>query len=173
MSLETWGRIYDSLYGRTPVSELFFDPRNLVYLQSQLEQILKRLTQEEIRVPINEDFAQSMSNICSDNSWLAYAGLEGLSQLNEMFLETEARIQYVSLRHRKLYYKYFIDGNRMRVFPYGEGTKVVRGEVQISPSGYQLANPWRKQHGNYLHDVLGYGEHNTSCTRPYPHAVRT
>jgi len=180
------GTFYHKQHRLTPVAQLFFAPTNIAYLKDQLEQILQRLTynpalpddqQVRIEVPVTDEFAQTMDDVASRNLWLANSGQDGLRQLNEMFLQWEARIQYASLRHRKLFYKYFIDGDRMRVFPYGAPTKVTRGEVKIAPSGYMLSNPYHKQYGNFLQDVLCDGQKpgrsDVNCTRPYPQNVRT
>lgn len=136
------------------VTNLFFTPQNIEYLQAQLELILQRLTNEKVCVPVTPQFMQGMTEIAKNNPILAYLQQEGLEQLNSMFLEWEARILLVSLREHKLYDKYFIRGDRMRVFPHGAAEKVTKGEVQIVPSGYLMSNPWRRQYDNFLSDVL-------------------
>lgn len=158
----------------TPVTNLFFQPANIQYLKQQLEAILKQLTGGQcINVPVNAEFMQSMTTIAFNNPVFAYLGNDGLQQLNNMFLEWEARIQYVSLRHGKLFNKYFIEADRMRVFPHGVGEKVTKGEVKIAPSGYMLSNPWRKQYGNFLSDVLAVEEQKKPCTRLHAPPDRT
>jgi hypothetical protein len=164
---------YNSIYRRSPLSDLFFAPQNVDFLRTQLEKILTQLTNEPIHIEVNNEFLQSMFDICSRNESMAYTALEGLNQLNEAFLEWEARIQYLSLRHRRQYVKYYIEGERLRTMPYGTPEKVMRGEVTVSPSGYMMSNPWRKKYGEFLQDVLCVGNHPKPCTRPYPFAVRT
>lgn len=145
---------YDAIHRPTPVSNKFFAPENITYLKEQLEKVLHQLTGDPIRIVVTDEFIQTMYDIASRNEFLAHSGENGLRQLNEMFLEWEARIQYLSLRHRKLYYQYFIDVNRMRVFPYGTPEKTMKGETIISPSGYMMSNPWHKRYSQFRHDVL-------------------
>lgn len=162
---------YDQQTGRksTPVARMFFDPKNIVFLQQQLEEILQAWTGDNsIRVPITDEFIQTMYEVCSKNEWLAYSGVDGLKMLNNMVLNHEAKVQYSSLRHRKLFYKYFIHGDRMRVFPYGEPTKVMKGDTKVVSSGYMLTNPHKKSHPQFLKEVLNIGNPESVTHRVYP-----
>ena len=170
--LESVGHFYNRIHRRTPVSDLFFAPANLLYLKEQLEQALFLLTQEHVEVPFTGEVVDDMYDIVSRNEMMAYWGARGLQLLNEMFLDYETRMHYIGMRQRKLYQRYFITGDRMRVFPYGTPEKVTRGEVTIDPSGYMLGHPWGRRHKAYMKEVLHAGDH-VECTRPYPHAWRT
>jgi len=143
-----------SVYGKTPASDLFFNAVNMAFLKRRLEEKLSELTGgEPIIVNIDADFILKMTSIVDSNPGSAYSGVKGLNFLNKSFLESETSVQYCSLRNRKLFYKYFIDGDRMRVFPYGEGTHVTRGEVTVCPSGYLMSDPRRKQYQQFLRTV--------------------
>jgi len=144
-------------YARTPVSDLFFQPQNILYLQSQLNKILTLLIGQPVQVPANNEMIQTMNDIITQNPGLANMGQDGLNQLNQMLLEWEARIQYVSLRQQKLYEQYYIASNRMVVMPYPKPDKTMKGEVVLDFSGYNLHNPWGREYGTFLHDVLRIG----------------
>ena len=148
------GLSYDKQFDHTPITRLFFSPRNIKFLHSQLEKILSAWTGSPIRVQLSNEFAITMHEVASRNKWLSYMNIEGLKLLNNMVLGHEAEVQYLSLRHKKLFEKYFITGDRMRVFPHGIPTKITKGEVKISPSGYMLTNPWKKNYKAFLNDVM-------------------
>lgn len=160
------GRYYNKQYTQTPLSDLFFHPQNIMTLRDHLEKVLSHLVTTEatngriepgkihVHVPINDEFAQTMYNVASTNMGFAYTGAWGLQQLNQMFVEWEARVQYYSLRAGALYKQYFLDQNRIKVFPYGEPTRVTKGEITISGSGRSLADPKRQQYQNFLKDVM-------------------
>lgn len=154
--LNSIGMEYVAQYGRTPVCDLFFHPENILFLKTQLENMLQNMTQEKhpIKVEITSEFCLTMYNVCSQNPSLAYSGFEGLKALNRMFLEWEGRIQYLSLRQHKLYEKWFIRNDRIRVMPYGSMEKVTRGEVVITPSAYTLTSPWNRHRDQYMADIF-------------------
>jgi hypothetical protein len=181
VSLSSIGTYYTGVSDTspTPVSNRFFAPENVAYLQDQLQILLTRLVGEPVRVPINEEFAQSMYDIASRNSGLGFLGDDGLRQLNEMFVESEGRIQYLSIRQGKLQEQLFIKEDRILTFPYPEPTKCVKGELQIDTSGYMLSSPWGNNFGNYLNDVLQIGPFaNGKCkavdnSNPFSQPIRT
>jgi hypothetical protein len=161
-SLESIGQYYNT-YGQisaTPVSNRFFAPENVLYLQQQLELLLTQLVSFPVKVPIDEEFAQAMMTIAASNPGLAYLGDAGLQQLNEMFVEDEGRIQYISLRQQRRYDQYIIREDRIRTMPYPEPSKVMKGEVVIDTSGYMMSNPFKNNYGNFLQDVLKIGGPN-------------
>jgi len=179
--LESIGNWYNA-YGETspsPLTNRFFAPDNVAYLQDQLQQLLTKLVGQPVKVPINEEFAQTMQDIASQNSGFFYMGDYGLQQLNEMFVEWEGRIQYISIRQQKLYEQYFIKEDRILTFPYPESTKTLKGEVVIDTSGYLLTNPWKNNYGNFLQDVLQLGPGATprcqevATPNPYSQPIRT
>lgn len=153
-SLVSIGVFYNKAHQRSPVTDLFFAPDNIIYLQNQLQYILRCLTNQQIIAPINNEFVDSMIEIARNNVGMAYFGHDGLKALNEQFLDKEARILYVSLRHRNRYYNDFVNGDRMRVFPYGAPEKVTGGEVVYDASSYQLRDPYRKHYTNFLKDIM-------------------
>ena len=168
------GAFYNRYYRRSPVTDLFFAPSNIQYIKDQLEKAIFLLTKEHLIVPITNEVVDMMYLIASQNPIFAYWGARGLRILNEMIIDWETRINYASMRDRKLYYKYYINADRQRVFPYGQPTKVTRGEVTVAPSGYMVSNPWGRQQGTYLKNVLHVNNPPvTECTRPYPNAMRT
>ena len=157
-SLHSVGLQYDQEHGHNPVTKLFFSPKNILFLQSQIEKTLTKWTGHPVRVPLSDELYLTMFEVASRNKWLAYAHISGLRRLNDMVIGHEVNVQYVSLRHKKLFEKYFITGDRMRVFPIGEGTKVTKGEVKVSSSGYMLTNPHKKHYQAFLSDVLDIGK---------------
>ncbi len=158
-SLSSIGRFYNAYdeMPHSPVSNRFFAPENVVFLQQQLERALTLMVGQPVKVAVNEEFTQSMYDIASQNGGLAYLGQTGLNQLNEMFLEWEARIQYVSIRQQKRYEQYFLKEDRQLVMPYPPSDRTMKGEVVIDTSGYTLTSPWKNNFGNFLQDVLHIG----------------
>jgi hypothetical protein len=146
---------------QSPVSNLFFAPSNIAYLQKQLERVLTFLVNETVKVPVNEEFMQSMYDVYSQNGGLAYLNQYGLDQLNENLIEWEARIQYVSIRQQKRYDDWILKENRVLTFPYPEPTKSLKGETVISTSGYMLTNPWKNNFGNALETIYHIGPRAT------------
>lgn len=182
--LESAGKYYNAFVSTpTQVSNRFLAPNNITYLQKQLEFLLTKLVGQPVKVPITEEFTQTLYNVASQNAGLSHQGDSALQAMNEMFLEWEGRVQYLSIRQQKLYEQYFITEDRMRIFPYPEPTKVMKGEVVIDTSGYQLTNPFHNQWANALWDI-----YKITCPRteggtarcgvvqhpqPYPHNYRS
>jgi hypothetical protein len=182
--LESAGKYYNAFVSTpTQLSNRFMAPNNITYLQKQLEFLLTKLVGQPVKVPITEEFTQSLYDVASRNAGLKDQGDGALQSLNEMFLEWEGRIQYLSIRQQKLYDQYFIREDRIRTFPYPEPTKVMKGEVVIDTSGYQLVHPFHNQWQNYLWDVYKITCPPTpggaaKCgavphTQPYPHNYRS
>jgi hypothetical protein len=153
-STATW---YNQVYRQpSPLTSEFFSECNMKYLQEQVSKALSALTnQAEVEVLVDDQFKQTMFDVASRNPFLTWSGSGGVRLLNEMFIDWHVRGLYIGLRQQRLYDKYFIEGDRIKVMPWGDPTKVTRGEVTISPSGYLLANPWRHNHANFLQQVLG------------------
>jgi len=139
---------------QVPLVGAFLDPRNVAFIKDQIEQSLKYLTGQCVEVPITNELTQTLYDVLKGNWWMAYRVEEGLRLLNRMVVEHETKIQYYSLRHRCLYYKYFIHGDRMKVFPRAIPTHANGGEVTVSASGYTNSHPWAKRHREYLDEVL-------------------
>jgi len=135
----------------------FFSPANIAFLQKQLENALTMMVGENVRVPVSDEFAQTMYDVASQNSAFLYMGQYGLDMLNEMVVEWEARIQYVSIRQQKRYDQEIIRMDRILFFPYPEPTKSVRGETVVDTSGYMLTNPWNRNYANAMSDIYKIG----------------
>ncbi len=174
-SLESIGNFYYkwTLRPPTPLSIAFFAPSNILCIRDAIEKKLGELTGECIRIVITDEFAQTLVDLVFRNSVYAYEPYIGVPILNDMAVEHETSVQYMSLRHRKLFYKRIMNGERLRVFPYGIATKVTKGTVKVSPSSYQLGLPWKRRQSEYLKEVLCLGQQSGPCTRPFSHPVRT
>lgn len=138
-----------------PVFQLFFSDQNIGFLMNQIDTVLKELTKENVGVdwPTQfEEFTQTMIDMANRNPALAQVP-DGLSTLNRAVIQHEANVQYISLRRRKLFYKYFIDQDRKRTMDYGVSTKGMRGETLIESSGYALSHPWKKYRNCYLKET--------------------
>lgn len=175
-SLESVGNFYykKSLRAPTPLSVAFFDPSNIQCIRNAVEQKLEQLTGQCIRVVVNEEFLLTLIGVLEGNLAFSYIPQQGVPLLNDLAIEHETSVQYMSLRQRQLYYKRIINGERLRVFPYGEQTHVsAKGTVKVSPSSYQLGLPWRRNQSAFLKEVLCAGQNSGPCTRPFTHPVRT
>ncbi len=144
---------------KTPLFAAFFSPRNIEYIKSQIEKALHILTQERVVVPINDEFMQTMIDIAQSNVGLAYAPM-ATALLNRAVIDAETRVQFSSLRQKKLYERYFLTGDRMRTMPYGEYTRSTRGEVTISNSDYRLSHPISRFRPSYLRATAGLERRN-------------
>jgi hypothetical protein len=176
LTLDSTGPFYyHALNPVTPngVSNQFFSPQNIRFLHEKLEQILSLLVQQPVRVPLNNEFIQSMYQVMNTNGGLAYLGPGALDELNEDFLEWEASIQYVSIREQKRFQQYILDESRLTTFPYPPFDKNLKGEVVIDTSGYMLTNPWKSQFGNFLEQVLKMGPDKKQNPEHCPWAPET
>ena len=138
----------------TPLFTTFFSPENVRYIKEQIQKALFILTQEQVVIPINNEFIQTMIDIAQWNVGLAYAPMS-TPLLNRAVIDNETQVQYSSLIRKKLYTKYFLQNERMRTMPYGEYTRSTKGEVTISDSDYHLSHPFRKWRQCYLKATAG------------------
>lgn len=140
---------------RNPLTENFFSPQNVAYIVKQIEAVLEKLTGgQKVRVPFNDELVQTMWEVAKSNVGLTYVpGVVAI--LNRQVVQHEAEILYSSLLRRKLWIKYYLNQDRMRVMPYGELTKGTKGDDVISPSGYMLSDPWSRFRKCYLRDAEG------------------
>ena len=165
---------------QTSVFNAFFSPQNIRYLQTEIEKALTLLVGQPVRVPVNDEFMQTMYDVVDQNQGLAYMGNKALDSLNEMVVEWETRIQYVSLRQQYRYQHWIVDMDQQTFMPYPASDRTLRGEVVIDTSGYTLTSPFKNNWGNYLQDVLHIGPNSgPPCPRnppnqcPYSSPVRT
>jgi hypothetical protein len=143
------------MHQRTPLTDNFFSVENVKYIVDQIEKALFTLTNgQKVRIPINDELAQTMWDAASQNVGLSYYP-GAVAMLNRYVVEHEARVQYYSLLRRKLWIKYFLTQDRKRVQEYGEYTRNTKGEVTISSSGYMLSDPWKRYRNCYLRDTEG------------------
>lgn len=152
----------------------FLSPANVERMRRATQEALAALLRAEpmseedrsvqahqIGVPVNEAFLQTVHDTLrthprllrmqpSDSSVSAR-----LEFLNRQVVEHETRVRYASLRRRRLYERWFLRGNRMRVMPRAQpGSAVARHDVQVSTSGYMNAHPHGiKHHAAYLKHV--------------------
>lgn len=155
---------YDKMHQGTQMSDVFFHPENINHLQKTLEQILSHQIRKNVRVPVNDEFMQTMHDVMSANPLAAYGGPAALQSLNDAFLKHEARILGTSLVQRDRYFKWIIDDDRMKVFPRPEREKRTKGDYKVVPSGYMLSNPWANQMGNYRKMIYEVGVYGTPST---------
>lgn len=139
---------------KTPLFTTFFSPENVRYIKDQIQKALFILTQEQVVIPINNEFIQTMIDIAQWNVGLAYAPMS-TPLLNRAVIDHETQVQYSSLIRKKLYNKYFLQNDRMRTMPYGEYTRSTKGEVTISDSDYHLSHPFSKWRQCYLKATEG------------------
>lgn len=141
----------------TPLTQAFFSIENVNWLKSEMERRLQRkLSDPTVKYLITEEFVTSMIDMALNNYFYAYDVEKGLPLLNQYLLNKEVEITYLGQRQRKLYETQMLQGNRMRVFPYGLGDKTlhVRGENQVTQAPYQLNHPFKTQYQAYLDQVL-------------------
>jgi len=136
------------------LTDTFFSPQNIKFLVDSIGQALSLLTKEQVRISPNDEFMQTMFDMAGRNVGLSHTN-ESIAYLNRAVIDHETNVQLMSLRQRKLFYKYFWYQDRMKVFPYGQSDHVTKGEVTVSTSGYALSNPWRRWQADYLKATAG------------------
>ena len=141
---------------RTPLTVNFFSTKNVLFITKEIARILEKRTGSEkpIHIPFNDEVAQTMIDVAQNNIGLTYVP-GAVSILNRQVIEHEVTVFYNSLLRKKLWIKYYLAQDRMRVMPYGELTKETRGESIVSPSHYMLSNPWSRYQAAYLKDTEG------------------
>jgi len=138
----------------TPMVLQFFSENNVLYILETITDRLLALTGQRVRIPVDDLFVQTMIDIAGHNLGLSFDP-SVLGALNEGVIQHEVQVQHASLRHRKLFYKYFWYQDRIKVFPYGDYDTVTAGEVTVSPSKYMLSNPHRRWQQDYLKETMG------------------
>lgn len=140
---------------RNSLTDNFFSHENVHFIIKEIAKVLKKLTNgQNVRIPFNDELVQTMWQVASDNLGLTYVP-GAVALLNRAVIEHEANILYSSLIRRKLWIKYYLKQDRMRVFPYGQLTKDTKGEETVSTSGYMLSNPWARNRNCYLYATEG------------------
>lgn len=152
-ALSFYKRYLNNRRETSPLEDAFLSVGNIQFIIRKIEDSLKTLTNKNVRVPFNNELMHVLFDIVSRNTAYADQVAVGLPLMNKMAIEHETDIQYNSLLRRDLYHKFFITGDRMRVFPRAVGTKAIRGETEVGFSGYQTTNPWGRQHQNLLNEV--------------------
>lgn len=127
--------------------DAFMTEGNARFLQAQVEGALCAALGEAVRVPLDERFVQQMQQVVN-NSLRPAPGVLGLAAMNRTFINQYIELQYYSIRHQKLFKKYFIDQDRMRTMPYGQ--YVGDDAVVVSPSQYMMSHPWKARQASYL-----------------------
>lgn len=141
----------------SPLSLYFFSPENVEFVRSEIERRLRlKLEEPNIKYVMTQEFAQSMVDMALNNQGWAYDVEGGLPRLNQWVINKEVEIAYLGQRQHRRYETQMLQGNRMRVFPYGLGDKTlhVRGENQLTQAPYQLNHPFRSQYDAFLNQVL-------------------
>ena len=141
----------------THLSRAFFSKENILFITQQISAVLKHMTNENVKVPFNNELVQTMVDVMSSNVGLTYTP-GAVAILNRLVVEHEANVLYSSLIRKKLWIKYYLKQDRMRVMPYGQMTHETRGESTVSPSGYMLSNPWNRWREAYLKTNEGIGK---------------
>jgi len=141
----------------TPLTRAFFSTQNVEYIRSEIERRLRQHTGESnIKLVLTEEFLQTMVDFAFRNQQYAYNPEKGLPRMNEWVINHEGEIILLSMRKKKQYERWILNGDRMRVFPYGLGDRTLhaKGENPQTQSPYLLNHPWKSQYQKYLDEVL-------------------
>ena len=147
-----------------PLSAAFLDPENVDYILRAVSANLTKWFGVPIKSCMSAELATQMIELINSNQGLAYTPSQ-VCVLNDIVIRNEVRVQFYSLRQKALYYKYFINANRLKVFPYptkpdGRGTK----DVHVETADYMLTNPRKQHRREYLQQVLGICDPKKLCT---------
>lgn len=155
-------------YHSNALTQNFFSEKNILFITEEIAKVIKILTGgQNVKVPFNDELVQTMCDVAQHNTGLTYVP-GAVAMLNRLVVEHEANIMYNSLIRRKLWIKYYLTQDRMRVFPYGQLTKQTKGEEIISPSGYMLSDPWSRYRKDYLKCAEGIGCDSNGEYAPIP-----
>jgi hypothetical protein len=141
----------------TPLSEAFLETNNIEFIRQQIENNIRNYLQDEnIRFLLTREFAQTVINNIRDNMSLAFDVQTGIPILNDIIIHHETEIALLSQRENRRYERWVLNNDRMKVMPYGFGDKTlhVRGENQVSPSGYLMNHPYQSQYKTFLRDII-------------------
>lgn len=134
---------------RNILTENFFSYNNIFMILRVLENMLTKYIGEPVRIPFNDEFVQTMWEVASQNTGLTNVP-GAVAILNKAVIDHEFNVHSNSLLHRKLWIKYYIKQDRMRVMPYGELTKQTKGDDVISTSSYSLSHPFQRYRAEAL-----------------------
>lgn len=136
----------------SPLVEAFFSSENIQFIQDKISEKLFSMTGGmKIRIAMDNDVVNTIIETANRNLGLVrYPLPQALAFMNASVIEHESQIAYQSLVRKELFRKYFIDEDRIRVFPYGEMTKQTKGENVISGGGYHLSHPWKRSRPDAL-----------------------
>ena len=149
--------IKGGIYQATPLSEAFLTPENMEYIRLQIENNIRQyINDDQIRFLLTREFIQTVVDKLKDNQFSAYNIQVGLPVLNDQIIHHETQIALLSERQRMRYLRWALYNDRSKVMPYGYGDKTnhVKGENQLTSSGYDLNHPFKSQYRAYLRDVL-------------------
>ena len=141
----------------TPLAQAFFSARNGHWLRNEMTRRLREALNEPNALYVfTEEFVTSMVEIVLTNPGLGLDVRNGLPLLNQWILDKEFEIAVLGQRQRKRYETQMLQGNRMRVMPYGLGDKTlhVKGENQMTQAPYQLNHPFKSQYQAFLQQVM-------------------
>jgi len=147
LSISSWHK-------QNPLTDAFFSMENVLYIISEIRKVLKILSKKNVNVVFSNEMLQTLVDTASHNLGLSVSD-KSLDLMNYHVIKHESNILYNSLIRRNLWIKYYLQQDRMKVFPRAEMTKVTKGESVVCPSGYMLSNPWSRHRDCYLHDTEG------------------
>lgn len=146
---------YDTLYhvtngnARTPLTTAFFSAQNLSYVLQRIGFETGRMLNRQVVVIANADFftyvqdqVRGVGNLMDVNS--------ALGSLNDLIVAHEVGVQYLSLRRRELFFKWFIFKDRPRVIEPPMNTYGRRRYEQPSYAEFHLQDPKKQYFADWL-----------------------
>jgi hypothetical protein len=146
---------YDYMYHiqdsnvRTPLTSAFFSEQNLQLLVAEIARRTGALLNRNVIVMPNGDFFWYLEQTVRDVANFADVDC-ALNALNEKVCAHETQVQYLSLRRRELFFKWFIFNDRPRVIAPPMDTHGRRRVERLSTAPIQLLDP----KGRYFADWL-------------------
>jgi len=110
----------------SPLSHIFLNPQNISWIISEIELQLTQFQKQPVRLLVSHELATTIARLMISKQMIA-ATQENLQDLNQTIIQEEFKVQRLSLSHRQLHYKYFVQNDRFKVMPRArqenEGTK--------------------------------------------------
>jgi hypothetical protein len=137
----------------TPFAEAVLSESNLLVIHNGIQSRISKKTREKVIVTLGKEFITWMLEF-TDGLATTPRTEDNIYTFNLYVVNREVNIQYLSLRHKALFEKYFIRGDRERISMYPQYRHERNSnKYDLGSCPYMLSSPWRVHHLSYLRDV--------------------
>jgi hypothetical protein len=139
------GTMRATLPGSNHLIKAFLSPSNIRYMVQEIERVASEKCGFPVRLQLDSDVVGTIIRVALSNGGFSrYPLAQAIAYMNAQVIQHEAFIAFQSIVRKKLYYKYYIEKDRMMVMPYGVATHEPKGDTILESSGYTLSHPWKR-----------------------------